>query len=93
MIWPIYVITFHDENIIDVDYNSKKIYLAIKKALFNEQFIEKCSKCSNPYGIGNSATKVIKFLKAIKYNKSKILRKRMMLTSKYLKNKQWKIYQ
>ena len=75
------------ENIIDVDYNSKKIYLAIKKALSNKQFIEKCSKCSNPYGIGNSAVKVIKFLKEIKYNKSKILRKRMMLTSKYLKNK------
>ncbi|MDB9773750.1 UDP-N-acetylglucosamine 2-epimerase [Candidatus Pelagibacter sp.] len=72
------------ENIIDVDYNDKKIYLAIRKAFDDKKFIKQCLKCSNPYGIGNSAVKMINFLNKIHYSKSKILKKKMTLDSKKL---------
>ena len=81
------------ENVVDVGYNSNSIFKALNKALFNIKFISKCDNCSNPYGIGNSGIKMIKYLKKVKYNKSKILRKKMTLTGNYL-NKikyKWKI--
>ena len=48
-------------NVIDVDYNSKKILLAIEKCLTNKSFIEKCTNTTNPYGIGNSGIKIANF--------------------------------
>ncbi len=72
------------KNVIDVDYNSNSIFKALKKALFNKNFINKCYNCYNPYGIGNSGIKMIKFLKEVKYTKSKILRKKMTLTKNFL---------
>jgi len=72
------------QNVIDVNYNSEKIYKALKKALMNKTFINKCRTCLNPYGIGNSAAKTVNFLKNINYTKNKILRKKMTLTSNKL---------
>lgn len=72
------------QNVIDVNYEPRKIYNAIKKALNNKTFIDQCRKCSNPYGIGNSASKTVNFLNKINYTKTKILRKKMTLTKNKL---------
>ncbi len=77
------------ENIIDVNYDPKLIYFAIKKALTNKKFVKKCLNCSNPYGIGKSALKMVNFLNKINYSKSKILRKKMTLTSNKLKERSY----
>lgn len=52
-------------NVIDVDYNKSEIIVAIKKALYDEEFKEKVKKCKNPYGDGKSAKKIVKILKEI----------------------------
>ena len=52
-------------NVIDADYDVQKIEKAIKKALFNKNFIEKSRKCKNPYDQGDSAKKIVKILETI----------------------------
>ena len=64
------------KNVIDSDYNSKKIYSAIKKAIYNKEFLAKCKKSSNPYGGGSAGKKIVSYLSSIEYNKIKILRKK-----------------
>jgi len=53
-------------NIIDTDYNSKSIEIAIEKALFNKDFRDLCSNCDNPYGKGNSGYNIAKVLSETK---------------------------
>ncbi len=52
-------------NVIDVGYSKKEIMEAIKKALYDKKFLNSIKKIRNPYGIGNSAEKIVKVLKTI----------------------------
>ena len=63
-------------NVLDVDYNSQKIYKAIFKCLFNKNFKKKCIKTKNVYGGGNTANKVVKLLETLKIDKNKLLIKK-----------------
>ena len=53
------------KNVIDVDFDSKKISNAIKKALFDEDFKKSLLKIDNPYGDGNSSKKIVDILEKI----------------------------
>ena len=61
-------------NIINTKNSSKEIILAINKALYDKNFLQKLKKCTNPYGNGKSSLKIVKILKKININK-KILDK------------------
>ena len=62
-------------NVIDVDHNEKQITKAIKKALFDKDFIEKANNTKNPYGNGNSATKIVDILENIEINQNLLQKK------------------
>ncbi len=55
------------QNIIDVPHDTKLIYKAIEKALFDEGFIRKTRQSINPYDHGNTAQKVIHVLETITF--------------------------
>jgi len=51
------------KNIIDVDYNIKKIKEAIKKSLFDTGFKQQLKRVKNPYGEGQTAQKILALIK------------------------------
>lgn len=51
------------KNVIDADYKALKIKAAVKKALFNKSFRNGLKSAKNPYGDGQTAARVLKFLK------------------------------
>ena len=63
---------FRAENVIDVDHNSIAIEKAIKKSLFDQNFIKKISTIKNPYGDGKSAKRIVDKLEGININKDLI---------------------
>jgi len=63
-------------NVIDVGYSKKDIIKAVKYAVTNESFREKCKKCNNPYGKGNVGLKIANVIANIELGK-KILQKKM----------------
>lgn len=63
-------------NVIDADYDRKKILAAIKKALNDKKFRLALKKCKNPYGDGKTAQRVAKLLAEIKIN-NELLQKRI----------------
>jgi len=64
------------ENVIDVDYDKKKIKKAIEKALFDEKFRKKVKKCKNPYGDGKASERIAEVLSTIKIDR-KLIQKRL----------------
>lgn len=64
------------ENVIDVDYQREKIFLALKRALSRE-FKEKVKKCKTPYGQrGDSGIKIARILEATEISK-KLMQKKL----------------
>ncbi|KKS00010.1 MAG: UDP-N-acetylglucosamine 2-epimerase [Candidatus Magasanikbacteria bacterium GW2011_GWC2_41_17] len=53
-------------NIVNVGYNSKSIVRAIRRALFDKNFIRRAKKSKNPYDHGDTAKKVVKILANVK---------------------------
>ena len=49
-------------NVIDVDFNYKKIILKINYILTNKNFQNKLKNIVNPYGNGNASNKIVKIL-------------------------------
>ncbi len=62
----------HGENVIFVDNNRLQIKEAIQKVLFDIQFKEDLRKSTNPYGLGNSAEKIVEVLTKIELNNTLI---------------------
>ncbi len=58
----------HGENVIFVDNDKDEILSAIRKATSDQSFLERVKLRKNPYGDGNSATKVIEILANIELN-------------------------
>ena len=54
------------ENVIDVKNNSNDIEKALIKALYDKDFREFIQTINNPYGEGNSASKIVYHLKNLK---------------------------
>ena len=57
------------ENVIDVGYNKDEIVTALKKALNNKDFIEKCRNCHSPYGNGTAGRKIVEILSRLNISK------------------------
>ena len=64
------------ENVIDIDHDEEQIINAIKKALFDTDFIEKVNNTKNPYGDGKSAKRIVDILEQISLN-SDLVQKRI----------------
>ena len=56
-------------NVIDVPHKKHLIVAAIKKALYDEDFVKVAANVKNPYGDGKSADKIIRILKSVRINK------------------------
>ena len=52
-------------NVVNIKCEKTKIKLAIKKALYDKNFIELIKKCKNPYGNGTAGAKIAKILDGI----------------------------
>lgn len=63
-------------NVIFVKHDCKKILLAMKKSLFNSEYIQKIKKLKNPYGNGNTAKKIRMILEKIEIN-SRLINKKI----------------
>ena len=57
-------------NVIDVDHNESEITRAIKRALYDQGFIDSVNESTNPYGDGKSAKRIVDILDKIPINKS-----------------------
>jgi len=62
-------------NVIDVDYKTDQIIKAINKSLIDKSFREKCRKCKNPYGKGDTGRRIARVLSAVKIDKNLIQKK------------------
>jgi len=56
------------ENVIDVEHDEEQIIKAIKKGLFDGDFIKKVNETTNPYGDGKSAKRIVEILENIPLN-------------------------
>jgi UDP-N-acetylglucosamine 2-epimerase (non-hydrolysing)/GDP/UDP-N,N'-diacetylbacillosamine 2-epimerase (hydrolysing) len=64
------------KNVIDVDYNREEIKRAIKKALYNKNFISIVKKKETPYGDGKTGKRIADILAGININE-KLLEKKI----------------
>ena len=53
------------QNVIDVKNDAAEIEAGIKKALFDVEFRDFVKKIQNPYGVGDSAKKIVELLKTV----------------------------
>ena len=64
------------ENVLDVPhFDSNDIYMAIKKALYDESFRESCRNGHNPYFRGGAANEIVKVLTTVNLDKKLLLKK------------------
>ncbi|GAB4315733.1 MAG: UDP-N-acetylglucosamine 2-epimerase [Promethearchaeota archaeon] len=52
------------ENVLDAPHDGDRIAEAIKKCLFDEEFLEVVRNCSNPYGDGTASEKMVRVLES-----------------------------
>lgn len=64
------------DNIIEVGYDTKEIFSAIERSLFDEEFKVQIRNCHNPYGSGNAGKKISDILATVPLNKE-LLNKKM----------------
>jgi len=57
-------------NVIDVNHDESEIIKAIKRAIYDQEFINFVNKSTNPYGDGKSAKRIVDILEKIPVNKS-----------------------
>jgi len=81
---------FKPESIIQTGYLVDEIAEGLKKALYDEKFLEKIKYVENPYGDGNTSEYAVKALEEIsRIPKEKILKKTLDFE---VRKKQWRIY-
>ena len=59
-------------NVIYVKHDEKAIFAAIKKTLYDNEFIAKVNNIKNPYGDGKSAIRIADIIEKIPINDSLI---------------------
>lgn len=62
-------------NVIETGYSKNEIMTAIKKALFDKNFLSTVKKNKSPYGEGRASQKIIKVLTKVKINKELLQKK------------------
>jgi UDP-hydrolysing UDP-N-acetyl-D-glucosamine 2-epimerase len=65
----------HAENVLFVAAKKSNIIKAIKKALYEKEFLNRVRRCKNPYGDGKTADRIIKILTQIKIDKKLLTKK------------------
>lgn len=63
-------------NILHVSHNSEEIKIAIHKAIFDQEFLKKVSKCQNLYGDGRASQRIVKVLSDVVIN-SRLIQKKI----------------
>jgi UDP-N-acetylglucosamine 2-epimerase (non-hydrolysing)/GDP/UDP-N,N'-diacetylbacillosamine 2-epimerase (hydrolysing) len=63
-------------NILHVAHHHEEIKIAIKKAIYDQKFLEEVSKCQNLYGAGQASRKIARVLSNIEIN-SKLIQKKI----------------
>jgi len=58
----------HAENVQFVDHDKEEIIKAINRAIFDKEYRNIVSKCSNPYGDGKSSLRIAEILASININ-------------------------
>lgn len=58
----------HAENVLFVSHDKAEIISAIRKALNDKDFLEKVQICTNPYGDGNAAERIVRVLAETNFN-------------------------
>lgn len=66
------------ENVIDAPYEAEAIYVAIRKALYDADFRDRCRAAANPYGMGNAGQRIVDVISGVPLD-ARLLRKRMTL--------------
>lgn len=66
----------HTCNLINVPHNKQKIIQAIKKALYDKDFMNEVFNCKNPYGDGKAGIRIADVLARIEIN-HKLLKKKL----------------
>lgn len=66
----------HGENVINVGYNREEINDAIKKSLYDSEYLKRLRKVRNPWGDGKTAPKIIKILETVELDR-KLLAKQI----------------
>lgn len=56
-------------NVINASYDRKAIGQAIKKSLFDQNYLAKLTKIKNPWGDGRASGRIVKFLENLKIDK------------------------
>ena len=62
-------------NVIDVDYDTRAISIAIEKCLFDDAFRQHCQQVANPYGNGQAAKKIVDVLKSVNLDANFVAKK------------------
>ena len=65
------------ENVIDVGYESDEIIDAIETCMKDSVFLANVAACNNPYGDGNTGSKIVNVLATVDLDK-KLVQKKMM---------------
>lgn len=63
------------KNVLHVDYSESEIYSAIKKSLFDKDYLETLKDLVSPWGEGKAVPKIIKVLEDLKINKKLFMKK------------------
>lgn len=66
---------FRGINVIDVEFDTKQVILAIKKAMSNEFKIYLEENCENPYGDGHSSERILELLMNIEVDEKWLVKK------------------
>ena len=62
-------------NVINALHEHRKIEAAIKKCLYNKNFIRKVKRCKNPYGDGKTGARIANILSKVKIDQRLIIKK------------------
>lgn len=64
----------HAENVTFVPHECQAIIAAVKRAVFDTDYIQLVSKCSNPYGDGNSSKRIAEILATTNTNDALLIK-------------------
>jgi UDP-hydrolysing UDP-N-acetyl-D-glucosamine 2-epimerase len=65
-----------EANVIDADYSINSIMKCIDKCLNDKKFLEICKECTNPYGDGQTSSRILEILDVVLADKKRLLIKK-----------------
>jgi GDP/UDP-N,N'-diacetylbacillosamine 2-epimerase (hydrolysing) len=65
---------WHAENVQFIDHDRDAIITALRLAIFDSEYREMVSTCSNPYGDGHSSERIAGILATVDINKALLIK-------------------